>query len=232
MARPPQQGSELPPELARLPAGRHGLPREFVVHNQRERLIAGLAEAVAEHGFAGTTITHITKHASVSRRTFYEHFESKEECFLAAYDIVLEQIRKQVVEAAEAEQDWPSRIRAGIAAILGFLAGEPDFARLGLVESFAAGPEIAQRHRQAIDSFIPLLRLGRKGLEEEGLLQPEAAELPDSTEEAVVGGMALLVARRVVAGQTETLEQLLPDLVLFCLTPYVGAAQAEKLSRP
>lgn len=230
VARPSESGSELPPELARLPAGRHGLPREFVVHNQRERLIAGLAEAVSEHGFAGTTITHITKHAAVSRRTFYEHFESKEECFLVAYDIVLEQIRQRVVAAAEGEQDWPSRIRAGIAAILRFLASEPDFARLGMVESFAAGPKIAERHRQAIDSFIPLLRLGRQGLVDAGLIGPEAAGLPDSTEEALVGGMALLVARRVVAGRAEALEELLPDLVLFSLTPYVGAAEAERLA--
>jgi len=64
---------DYPPELSRLPPGRHGLPREFVVHNQRERLIAGLAEAVAEHGYSGTTIAHITAHAAVSRRTFYEH---------------------------------------------------------------------------------------------------------------------------------------------------------------
>src|SRR5690349_14658926 len=98
------EGAEgYPPELARLPPGRHGLPREFVAHNQRERLIAGLAEAVAEHGYSGTTIAHITSHAAVSRRTFYEHFASKDECFIAAYDSVMEQLRERVAAAFDAE---------------------------------------------------------------------------------------------------------------------------------
>ena len=81
--------AEYPPELSRLPPGRHGLPRDFVVHNQRERLIAGLAEAVAEKGYGGTTIADITRHAAVSRRTFYEHFDGKDECFVAAFDAPL-----------------------------------------------------------------------------------------------------------------------------------------------
>ncbi len=93
----PTDGAEgYPPELARLPPGRHGLPREFVTHNQRERLIAGLAEAVAENGYSGTTIAHITRHAAVSRRTFYEHFSSKDECFVAAYDTVMAELRERV----------------------------------------------------------------------------------------------------------------------------------------
>jgi AcrR family transcriptional regulator len=223
--RPPEPSAELPPELARLPRGRHGLPRDFVVHNQRERLIAGLAEAVAERGFAGTTITDITKHAAVSRRTFYEHFESKEDCFLAAYDVVLEQIRERVIAAAEAEEEWPQKVSSGIAALLSFFAAEPALARLGMVESFVAGPVIAARHREAIESFIPLLRLGRAGL-----LEGDEALLPPTTEDAIVGGMALLIARRVSAGQAEQLEELLPDLVLFALTPYLGAAEAERIA--
>src|SRR5262245_64584126 len=90
----PVESPEFPPERSRLPPGRHGLPREFVARNQRERLIAGLAEAVAENGYAGTTIAHITRHAAVSRRTFYEHFASKDECFVAAYDTVMTELRK------------------------------------------------------------------------------------------------------------------------------------------
>ncbi|MGB7587257.1 MAG: TetR/AcrR family transcriptional regulator [Solirubrobacterales bacterium] len=74
---------EYPLELMRLPPGRHGLPPEFVARNQRERLIAAAAEAVAEHGYAGTTVAHITRLAAVSRRTFYEHFSDKKECFRA-----------------------------------------------------------------------------------------------------------------------------------------------------
>jgi AcrR family transcriptional regulator len=222
-AKPPESGADLPPELARLPKGRHGLPREFVVHNQRERLIAGLAEAVAEHGYAATTITDLTKQAAVSRRTFYEHFESKEECFLAAYDAVLSQIRERIAQATEAEEGWAQRVRAGLAALLRFFASEPAFAKLGMVESFAAGPAVAARHREAIESFIPMLRLGREEIAGE-------QAVPGTTEEAIVGGIALLVARRVIAGETERLEQLLPDVVRFALAPYLGEEEAARLA--
>ena len=119
---------EYPPELSRLPPGRHGLPREFVVQNQRERLIAGLAEAVAEHGYAGTTIAHITREAAVSRRTFYEHFSSKDECFVSAYDSVMTELRDRVGEAFERKEEWPQAVKAAIAAMLEFLTQEPSLA--------------------------------------------------------------------------------------------------------
>src|SRR5215207_10064228 len=131
----PVESPEYPPELARLPPGRHGLPREFVAHNQRERLIAGLAEAVAENGYAGTTIAHITRHAAVSRRTFYEHFQSKDECFVSAYDTVMAELDQRVGEAYAAQSEWPRALRAGIAAMLSFLAAEPNLARLSMVEA-------------------------------------------------------------------------------------------------
>lgn len=217
---------EYPPELSRLPPGRHGLPREFVVHNQRERLIAGLAEAVAENGFASTTIAHITRHAAVSRRTFYEHFSSKDECFVAAYDAVLEQLGERVGEAFRAEQEWPQAIRAGIAAMLSFLAHEPNLARLCMVEALVAGPVVVERYDAAIQSLVPYFREGRKGRPPEVL-----SRLSPTTEEALVGGMVSLVSRRIFAGRTAELEELLPDLVEFALTPYLGSAEAAKAAR-
>ena len=86
----------------RLPAGRHGLPREFIAQNQRERIITALVDTVAERGYNATTVAHITKAASVSRRTFYEHFADKEACFLAAYEMVADHIRDSMQVAAEA----------------------------------------------------------------------------------------------------------------------------------
>jgi len=217
---------EYPPELSRLPPGRHGLPREFVVHNQRERLIAGLAEAVAENGFASTTIAHITRHAAVSRRTFYEHFSSKDECFVAAYDAVLEQLGERVGEAFRAEEEWPQAIRAGIAAMLSFLAHEPNLARLCMVEALVAGPVVVERYDAAIQSLVPYFREGRKGRPPEVL-----SRLSPTTEEALVGGMVSLVSRRIFAGRTAELEALLPDLVEFALTPYLGSAEAAKAAK-
>jgi AcrR family transcriptional regulator len=217
---------DYPPELARLPPGRHGLPREFVVHNQRERLIAGLAEAIAENGYSGTTIAHITRHAAVSRRTFYEHFSSKDECFVAAYDTVMAELRERVSAAFEGADDWPHAVKAGIGAMLEFLAAEPSLARLCMVEALVAGPVVVERYDAAIQSFVPYFQSGREGRPPEVL-----ARLSPTTEEALVGGMVSLISRRIIAGKAEELEELLPDLVEFTLTPYVGSAEAAKLAQ-
>ena len=217
---------DYPPELARLPPGRHGLPREFVVHNQRERLIAGLAEAIAENGYSGTTIAHITRHAAVSRRTFYEHFSSKDECFVAAYDTVMVELRDRVSAAFEGADDWPHAVKAGIGAMLEFLAAEPSLARLCMVEALVAGPVVVERYDAAIQSFVPYFQSGREGRPPEVL-----ARLSPTTEEALVGGMVSLISRRIIAGKAEELEELLPDLVEFTLTPYVGSAEASKLAQ-
>jgi AcrR family transcriptional regulator len=217
---------EYPPELSRLPPGRHGLPRDFVVHNQRERLIAGLAEAVAEKGYGGTTIADITRHAAVSRRTFYEHFEGKDECFVAAFDTVTEQLRERVGEAFDAQDEWPAATRAALDAMLTFLAAEPNLARLAMVEAMVAGPVVVERYDAAVQTFLPYLKAGRKGRSKAVLKR-----LSDSTEEALIGGMVSLIARRIVAGQTESLESLLPDLTEFTLAPYVGNDEAAQFAR-
>jgi len=214
-----------PPELARLPPGRHGLPREFVVHNQRERLIAGLAEAIAENGYSGTTIAHITRHAAVSRRTFYEHFDSKDECFVAAYDTVMNELRERVSAGFEESDDWPHAVRSGIGAMLSFLAAEPHLARLCMVEALVAGPVVVERYDAAIQSFVPYFKDGRKGKPPDVL-----ARLSPTTEEALVGGMVSLISRRIIAGKAEELEELLPDLVEFTLTPYLGSEEAAKIA--
>lgn len=223
---PPVESPECPPELARLPPGRHGLPREFVAHNQRERLIAGLAEAVAENGYAGTTIAHITRHAAVSRRTFYEHFNSKDECFIAAYDTVMTELNRQVGEAFEQEEEWPQAVRAGLGAMLEFLTSEPHLARLSMVEALVAGPVVVERYDAAIQSLVPYFEAGRKGRSAEVL-----AGLSSTTEEALVGGIVSLISRRIFANRTEELEALLPDLVEFALTPYLGTTEAAKVAR-
>jgi len=225
-ARDDGKAEDYPPELARLPPGRHGLPREFVTHNQRERLIAGIAEAIAEHGYSGTTIAHITRAAAVSRRTFYEHFSSKDECFVASYDTVMTELRDRVSTAFDEAEEWPEAIKAGIATMLEFLAAEPNLARLCVVEALVAGPAVVERYDAAIQSFVPYFKKGREGRSPEVL-----SRLSPTTEEALVGGMVSLISRRIIAGRTEELEELLPDLVEFTLTPYLGSAEASKIAK-
>ncbi|HEY7456573.1 MAG TPA: TetR/AcrR family transcriptional regulator [Solirubrobacterales bacterium] len=223
-ARRANQGEGAVASSPRLPAGRHGLPREFIVQNQRERIVTALVDTVAQRGYNATTVADITKAASVSRRTFYEHFADKEACFLAAYEMVADHIAASMRAAAESFEEWPQQVRAALATILRFLAGEPELARLYLIEPVAAGGEIAARHRASMQGLVEILRAGRP---EHGGEHP----LPEATEETLVGGIVSLIVREISADRTEQLEQLLPDLVELALAPYVGAEQAERLAR-
>src|SRR5680860_918007 len=208
----------------RLPAGRHGLPREFIVQNQRERIVTALVDTVAERGYNATTVADITKAASVSRRTFYEHFADKETCFLAAYEMVADHIAASMRAAAECFGEWPQKVRAALATMLRFLAGEPELARLCMIEPLAGGGEIAARHRVSMQGLIEILRAGRPE-------QSGRRPLPEATEETLVGGIVSLVVREISAGRSGQIESLLPDLVELTLAPYVGAEQAELLAR-
>src|ERR1044072_7724443 len=102
----------------RLPPGRHGLPRAVVAENQRERLLNGGVEAVAEHGYNATTISRITAAAKISRRTFYEYFEGKEDCFAAAYEMIGPPALAWMLAAPGAGEPWPDGVRARLAALL------------------------------------------------------------------------------------------------------------------
>lgn len=210
-------------ELGPLPAGRHGFSREQVAHNQRERLIAGLATAVVEHGYGAVTITHITKAAKVSRRVFYENFEGKEACFLAAFDVVVAHVRELIGEAVRAAPDWPHQAIAAARETLAFLASEPDLARLCLVETQSAGPLVAERFHDAVRELATPLARGRGERSAE-------RELPPNTEDSTVGALVSLAARKAAAGEAAQLEDLLPDFTEFILTPYLGPDEATRLA--
>ena len=107
--------------------------------------------------------------------------------------------------------------------MLGFLAAEPNLARLCMVEALVAGPVVVERYDSAIQSFVPYFRTGREGRSPEVL-----SRLSPTTEEALVGGMIVADLRRIIAGKTAELRILLPDLVEFTLTPYLGSDRAAR----
>jgi AcrR family transcriptional regulator len=208
--------------VERLPRGRHGLPREFVAQNQRERLLAALAECLDERGYDGTTVSTIGKRAGVSKSDFYKHFESKDVCFIAAYDDAVERIREQTIAACVEADDWATGVLAALGALLELLTAEPALAGLALVEGLRAGRGVYDRYQEALQGFVPLLR--------DGAPAPVGGEAPpEATDEAVVGGIASLLARRVLADDTEQLASLLPEIAEFALTPYLGATEARRI---
>lgn len=210
--------------MDRLPRGRHGLSPEFVARNQRERLIAGLTSALYEVGYQKTTVSIIGQRAAVSKSDFYKHFESKDECFIAAYDAAVERIHGCVATACEeaAEEEWPRRVRAAIEALLRLLTDEPALASITLVEGLRAGREVYDRYQGALESFVGYLHEGAPPA-------PQGGEVPAATGEAVVGGIASLLGRRVLAGEAERLNELFPEILEFTLSAYLGAEQARRI---
>lgn len=209
-------------ELGPLPGGHHGLTRQQILDSQRERLLAAMAREVAAHGYRGVTITAVVKLASVSTRDFYELFDSKEACFLAAFDAVRDHLEELVVSASTDQPDWPQQMIAALRAALGFFAAEPDLARLCLLEPMSATPTIAIRFREAVLACVPALERGR--------VEVSGGSLPPSTEDSLLGGIISLATKSILTGEAENLPALLPDLVEFTLSPYLGAERAAELA--
>jgi AcrR family transcriptional regulator len=210
----------------RLPPGRHGLPRTFVAENQRERLLNGIVEAVAEHGWSAATISSITAAAKISRRTFYEHFEDKEECFLAAYEMIEAHVLDSILAAPGADEPWPERVRARLAALLDVLSRDVAVSRCFLVEPLPAGGEVAARYREAMQLVAATLRP-----------EPPPSQLDmEVRDQALIGGIATLIVRRLNADgplggspkSGTSLEGLLPDLTELVLAPYLGREEAKR----
>lgn len=209
----------LPAGKDRLPPGRHGLPRELVAENQRERLLNGVVDAVAEHGFNATTIGRITDAAKISRRTFYEYFRGKEDCFLAAYSMIDEHVRGAMLAASQAADPWSEQVRERLAALLDVLSRDLAVTRFYLVEPLAAGGEIAARYRDAMQLLAEMVR------------PPASPEMDvEVRDQVLMGGIATLISRRLKKHGVESLGDLLPDLVELTLAPYMGRDEARRFA--
>lgn len=224
VAKGKQAGGDPAPGLARLPPGRHGLSREFVAKNQRDRLTAGMIAAVAEHGFHEATITQIAAAAGVSRRTFYGYFSSKEECFFDAFGQVAEHLEGAMTSAGEGQAEWPSGVRAKLEAMLATFAANPDLARFALIAPPNAGGEIAVRYRELLDRLFEILIEGKPA-------PPETEDPSRAVTDGLLGGVVALVVRKVKAGEGEQLTELTPDLLGLFLAPYYGREEAVRLSQ-
>jgi AcrR family transcriptional regulator len=156
----------------------------------RERLVHGMVAAVAERGYAATTITDVVRHARVSRRTFYEHFADKESCFLAAYDAVSDAVLGRIAGAGDEPSGWEDRILAGVRAYLQALAAEPAVARVFTVDILSAGPDALARRRVVLQRFAAHLQAQVTGAIERGA---PARPLDDTAALALVGAIHELV---------------------------------------
>ncbi len=203
--------------------GRQQLSREFIAQHQRVRIIVALAQETSEQGYQQVTVADIVRRAGTARNTFYENFRSKEDCFLATQEYAMTAALERVVETAGGLQSWPQRVSAGLTAFLSYVAEEPALARTCMVEALSAGPAAVEYYEKSQQAFVSLFRLGRD-------VSPHGADLPETMEEAIIGGVFWIVYQRLVAGGAATIPELLPELIEFALTPYLGAEVAREVA--
>lgn len=207
----PAEAEALP--TLRLPPGRHGIPADLVRAHQRLRLLEAAATAVAEQGYGRITAARVTELAGVSSRTFYQHFEDLWACLLAAYETEASHLCQEIERACAAlveergpiaEADRRGRARAGIAAALGFLAAEPDVARLLSAEPPPQIAALTGARRDLIERLGAMLR--------EVLTDPAGATPLPGLERRLIGAALALVSTRAAGGDPQCLRDLEPEL--------------------
>ena len=177
-------------------------PRGTIAGDQRERLLDATEALIAEKGATGTTIEAIVKGAGISTVTFYEHFRDKDECFVAAFERAVEELRAEVGVAIPADASWGLRVGAGLGALLTGIDAEPARARLCFVEAQRGGSRMVERYDAALDAV--------------------AAELDDSLGQAIVGGLAWVLRERLELGGGGSVRDLLPQMAEVILAPQLA----------
>jgi AcrR family transcriptional regulator/DNA-binding MarR family transcriptional regulator len=198
--------------------------RGGVAEIQRARMVVAMAEVAAERGAGQVTVAHVVARSGVSRRTFYELFEDREACFLAAFEEAVERARGRVIPVFRGAGSWSERIRAGLGALLEFLEDEPGLGRLCVVDALGAGPVALERRAQVVQVLIDAIDEGRS--EAKGSARPTRL-----TAEGVVGAVLAVLHARLSErplDRAPSMDGLLSSLMGIIALPYRGAATAAR----
>jgi AcrR family transcriptional regulator len=189
-----------------------------VTSSQRSRLEAAVVAVTAEKGYEATTVGDVLEAAGVGRETFYELFDDKRDCMLAAHAQLVDELEARVRAAYFGTAPWQQRVRGAVATALDFFAERPPVARFMLVELFAVGAPARDRFQEGFNRFIALLDEGLdEGLVNSGPVRPT---------NLAVGAVAARTYEEVVTGRTAELPRLVPELTYELLVPFVGEAKA------
>jgi AcrR family transcriptional regulator len=199
---------------------------------QRARIVAAMVDVASERGAGNATVARVVARSGVSRRTFYEQFADREECFLAAFDETVRRCAAAIAPAYETPGRWRARMRASLIALLEFLDREPTLARVLIAESLGGGPRALERRQNVFVSILPLI--------DEGRVEAKAGDAPPPlTAEGVLGGVLSLIHTRLLAPRDgglageSPLVELAGALTAMVVLPYLGPAAARReLSRP
>jgi len=190
---------------------------------RRQSILEAMVQVVGRKGYKGTSVADVIEEANVSRTTFYKHFEDKHECFLAAYDLVVERVLSEVIASCDGEQAWLERVRIGLAKVVEMFALDPELARTAIVEVAAAGADARRRHWNAITRFTEFL--------DDGEQLSGSPDLPENIGLMAAGAVSGLIFDELLTGRAERLPELLPDLLFALLVPYIGPGAATEEMR-
>lgn len=207
----------------RLVGGDNGVAAAYVAHSQRERILDAVANLTAANGFAALTVEGIATEAAVSLQAFYEHFPSKEEAFLVAYEIGHGKGLALVEHAFESQEDWRLGVRAGVEALFDYLAGEPTFAHLALVDLQAVNVRATERAVRGVNSYAQMLV--------PGFSEAPVGERPAPVAlEAIAGGVFEICLHHALQRRMHELPLMVPRATYFALAPFIGAEAAGKVA--
>lgn len=205
-----------------LPRGRHSLGRDVVAASQRDRLLEAMAAVVNDKGYPATTVADVVERAGVSRKTFYEHFADKLDCFLATYDLAAELLLAAMAEAADCDgSGWRERTVMSVRAYLSILS-EGAFARASFLEVPAAGDAALARRSEVHDRFVTLFRRIHTEARRD---DPSIPARKPVMFRAAVGAVNELVTEAVRTGDAARLPRLEPAVVEI-LTALLGPARS------
>ncbi len=208
----------------KLSPGPKAMPRGRVTELQRQRMLTAVVEVVNEVGYPGLTVAHVISLARVSRKTFYDIFDDREDCFLEAFEQAVAQAQLIAAEAREVGTGWREGLRCVLARLLTFAEEEPAIAKLCVVETLAAGQRVLAR-RSAILCELALL------IDEGRLLT--SREPPSVTAEGIVGGILAVLHTRLLDDEREPMTELLGPMMSMIVLPYLGPRAANReLARP
>ncbi len=212
-------------------------------------MLAAAADVVGEVGYGGMSVARVTDRARVSRRTFYELFDDREDCFLAVFQETVARVNAIVQDATLGEEGWREQVRAGLSALLGFVEDEPVLGSLLVVDALAAGPQVLGYRAEALDALAKTVDRGRAQATSSS--SSSSLSPPLLTAEGVVGAVLGVIHARLLELSTDTsangsasrmrsnpgssgsLLVLVNPLMSMIVLPYLGkAAAAKELERP
>jgi AcrR family transcriptional regulator len=214
--------AQVPAHLTGVPIGERELARETRVEHQRRRILHAATAVFAKRGYQATKVSHVVKAANSSTGHFYSLFESKEACFLAAYELAIAEGSESIAARIPAGARWPEQVVAALGALTELVAERNFAARLVIVETQSAGAAALAQYQETLRGLVPLLRRGREA-------GGAGEALPQTLETSVLGGVTWVLHERLVASRFEPTPELHAELVKILAGPYLGEARTRRL---